>query len=102
MTVKNIRSLEQKFLSNDQKIDANEAQALINSTKHLLGGATKAEKNELKAILARDADKLDPVAKNTLEKFLGIGGSPTPPPPVNVDVVRNVPGSNPNDFPSDT
>ncbi len=100
MTVSNLRSLEQRFLQ-DRKISADEAKKLVDSTKDW-GGVSKAEKKELTAMLARNADKLDPGAKELIQKFLGIGDLPQPPPPASSDVIRSVEGSTKLAFGDDT
>ncbi len=100
MTVSNLKRLEQQFITNHGKLTADDANKLIQSAKDW-GGVSNAEKAELKAVLTRYADKLDPAAKDTLEKYLGVSnGGGTPPP--NMDVVRSVTGNNPASFQDDT
>ncbi len=113
MTVSNLRKLEQRFLT-DSKFTADEAKQLLASTKDF-GGVSKSEKTELKAMLARNADKLEPAAKTMIEKFLGVATGTTGPtgpttptggptaltPPANSEVVRTVLGANKATFDDD-
>ncbi len=69
MTVANLRKLEAQSLS-DQRITDAEAKALCASTSDF-GAFSQEERVELKAILSRNAAKLDPAAKQTIESFLG-------------------------------
>lgn len=100
MSVGNIKKLEQRFLQNDGKISADEAKELIKSAKDGgflgIGAVTKEEKAELAAILARNADKLEPGATAELQKFLNIKPPPVPPAAINV-----VTGNNPASFDDD-
>lgn len=100
MSVGNIRKLEQQFLQNDGKLSGEEAKQLIKSAKDGgflgIGSVTAEEKAELKAILERNADKLEPAAKEELQKFLKIKPPALPPQAINV-----VTGSNPADFSDD-
>lgn len=99
MTVGNIRKLEQRFLA-DSTITADEAKQLIDSAKDWFH-VSSAEKNELRAIVERNRDKMEPAALQMIEKFVGVAPQP-PQPPVNVDVVRSLTGSNPSSFEDDT
>ena len=81
MSVRGLRNLEQRFIQNDQKITADEAKQLVDSTADW-GGVSKGEKTELSRILQRNVDKLEPAARDILTRFLGTGPTP-PPPPVN-------------------
>jgi hypothetical protein len=104
MSVTNLRKLEQRFLV-DQRISADEAKQLLDSTKDF-GGVSSGEKAELKAMLTRYADKLEPAAKTLIEKFLGGADSslvvgPGPTPPANAEVIRGVTGSNKASFDDD-
>jgi hypothetical protein len=100
MSVGNIRKLEQRFLQTDGKITTDAAKELIKSAKDGgflgIGNVTKEEKAELQAILARDADKLEPSAADELRRFLQIKPPALPPQPISV-----VTGSNPADFSDD-
>ncbi len=108
MSVTNLRKLEQRFLT-DNKLTADEAKQLIDSTKDL-GGVSAGEKAELKSVLSRYADKLEPAAKSMIETFLG-GAAPTgpttptnpnpPTPPANAAVIRTVVGTDPSSFADD-
>lgn len=100
MSVTGIRNLEQRFLT-DKKITSDEAKQILDSTKDY-GAVSTAEKTELKALLTRNADKLDPEAKTMIEKFLGIGSTPSNPPPANAEVIRSVTGTNKASFEDDT
>jgi len=102
MTVTNLKRLEQSFITSHGKITADDAKKLIDSAKDY-GGVSAAEKAELKAVIAKYADKLEPAAKDTLEKYLNItpagpGGNQPP----NMDVVKSVTGTNPGSFQDDT
>jgi hypothetical protein len=93
VTVATLRSLEAQFL-NDQKITASEAQQLVNSTSDW-GAFSAEERAELKAILVRDARKLEPAARQTIERFLGIQDSTAP-------VIVSRTGANPSTFADDS
>ena len=92
MTVDNLRRLETQFL-NDQKISADEAQQLVNSTWDW-GAFSKEERAELEAILKRDGTKLEPAARQTIEKFLGVPDNTAP-------VIASITGANPATFADD-
>lgn len=101
MTVTNLRRLEQRFMT-DSKLTADEAKSLLDSTKDW-GGVSKAEKTELAAFLARNASKMEPAAKDLLEKFVNGGGTPNPPPPpASSAVIRTVTGTSASSFVDDT
>ena len=69
MTVSSLRKLESQFLS-DQSLSADEAQKLVSSTWDA-GSFSKEERTELKTILDRNASKLLPAARQTIERYLG-------------------------------
>jgi len=69
VSVEKLRRLETQFLS-DQQITAAEAQKLVTSTWDWNAISTE-ERAELKAILVRDAGRLEPAARQTIETFLG-------------------------------
>lgn len=87
MTVRGLKGLEQRFLQNDQKITADEAKQLVDSTRDW-GGVSGGEKRELAAILQRNVDKLEPAAKDLITRFLGTAPQPpvTPTNPTNPTV----------------
>lgn len=99
MSVRNLRNLEQRFLT-DHKLSADEAKKLVDST-HDWFGVSKAEKNELKAILQRYQDKLEPAARQVIEDFLGIAPSRDEVNPASGQAVRTLPGPNPSSFDDD-
>ena len=98
MTVNNLRKLEQEFLNDDQRITGDEAKKLIDSTWDWVA-FSKPERAELKAILSRDAGKLDPAARQTIEAFLRTG--PAAPAP-SAQVIRSIAGPNPSSFSDDS
>ncbi|MFO0595051.1 MAG: hypothetical protein U0228_07095 [Myxococcaceae bacterium] len=100
MSITSLRNLEKRFLT-DTKITADEAKLMLDATKDY-GGVSKGEKAELKAMLSRNADKLDPAAKTMIEKFLGLGDITPPTPPANAEVIRAVNGTNKASFEDDT
>lgn len=100
MSVTNLRRLEQRFLQ-DKKITADEAKSLVDSMSDY-GAVSKSEKAELKKILDRNTDKLDPQARSMLEKALGVTTPPAPAPAAGSDVIRSVEGSMKLAFGDDT
>lgn len=103
MTVSNLRRLEQRFLT-DAKLSTDEAKQLVDSTKDWFG-VSAAEKKEVAAILKRNVDKMEPGARELLEKFVGATQPANPgglQPPANTDVIRTVTGANKSTFEDDT